>query len=206
MTGEERVALWSSAEEGVRNLPVSQTLYYLGEPNVEFLGFVTQASLQNPKIFFLNFYSTSAWVFTYGSGDSFIGGGKAPSDSVLHYVPGCHELEQVVRAACLRAKPRHLEASEWMALHQGTGAAAIDIKVADTEFPSRFGDVFRASREYCTRQGVLRAVCHLQGFLEVFDLDDGKYGTEDFFLCQAVFRTDIGNNGEGDEERGLRVE
>ena len=135
----------------------------------------------------------------------FIRWSKTPAQRVFDDAPGCHELQQVVGPAAFGTDAGHLEPTERMAFNQRPRAATVDVEVADAEFPSSFGDIFRASRKYRTRQGILRAVCHLQGFLEVSCLHDSEYGPENLFLCQAVFRTDIGKNGERNKE-GVKSE
>ncbi len=72
-------------------------------------------------------------------------GGESSPDGVLGDHPGLHELQQVVRAAGLRAHPAHAGAAERLAPHHGAGDRPVDVEVAHPELPGRPHDVGRVA-------------------------------------------------------------
>jgi hydroxymethylpyrimidine pyrophosphatase-like HAD family hydrolase len=94
-------------------------------------------------------------------------GGEAAAERVLRDRPRQHELEQIVRPACLRADARQLEAAERLAVHQRPRDLAIDVQVADAELALHPRDVLRAARVQAARQRVFRSVGDLQSVRQV---------------------------------------
>src|SRR3954452_16571545 len=72
-------------------------------------------------------------------------GGEAAAHLVLGDRSRQHELQQVVRAAGLRADAAQLEPAEGLAVHQRTRALAVDVQVADAEPALHLLQVARAA-------------------------------------------------------------
>src|SRR6476620_7090863 len=61
------------------------------------------------------------------------------------FADGFHlcEQKQIIRAAGLRVRSRHVEAAKWMCTHNGSGALAVDVEIAHVELALGQRNLFR---------------------------------------------------------------
>src|SRR5258706_6278209 len=98
---------------------------------------------------------------------------------------GLHEQQQIVAAAGLGIRSRHVEAAERMDANKGAGAFAIEIEITDVKFTARVfqpGFVGRIDR---ARQAELRVIGYPQSVVIVVGLNHGEDGTKDLFLLDV---------------------
>src|SRR4051794_4442343 len=73
-------------------------------------------------------------------------------------------------------------------------AFPVDIKITHKELTFGLVHFSRIGAEDCASQTVLGIIGELQGVIEVLCFGDGKNGTENLFLEDTRFRTDISND------------
>src|SRR5580698_2105697 len=87
-----------------------------------------------------------------------------------------------------------LHSAEWE-MHFGADGGRVDVSDSSLEiaYPTEsFVDIFGVKRG---RKAVLDVVGDFDGVCEIFAGDDGNHRAEDFFLGDAHFRIDVGENG-----------
>src|SRR5437879_8451534 len=92
---------------------------------------------------------------------------EALADRVLGHRTRLDELQEVVRAARLRADAREAVAAEGLAADARPGDGAVHVEVPGAEFVRGTPDVHRRAREEAAREGVGRVVREREGVLEV---------------------------------------
>src|SRR2546425_7606151 len=118
---------------------------------------------------------------------------------------GLREEQQIIRAARLAVRPRHVEASEGVDTDQRSRALAVDVEVARVAQPLRLLDMLRPVRVHRSRQTVLRPVGDLDRLVEVLRRNEGKDGPEDLLLSDPRVGSDVRDHGRLDEETWSRT-
>ena len=77
-------------------------------------------------------------------------GNQAASHSILGHGTGFHKLQKIVRPAGFRTDTRHLESAERLSFHDGARASAVEVEIADPEFPTASLKVLGAAAENST--------------------------------------------------------
>src|SRR5271168_1795283 len=103
-------------------------------------------------------------------------------------------MKEIVFAAGFGVGAGHVEAAEGVGADHGAGAFAIQIKIADVEGFFGFFDFLGIFGVDGAGKAELRVVGDFQRLLEVFRFDDSQNGAEDFFLGDARFGIDVGDD------------
>ena len=101
---------------------------------------------------------------------------------------GAGKLGQVAGASRLCPAAAHFEPPERLAAYHGPRDSAVDVEVSDAQQPARFCDARGAAGIQPRREGILRAPCDFQRFLEAGCPMDRQDGSEKLFLHQTVAR------------------
>ena len=96
-------------------------------------------------------------------------GGEASAEGVFGDGSGEEEFFEVAGPAGLRASdPGEFEASERLAVNEGSGDGPVDVDITNSKGSLDLGDIRRAPGVEATGEGVLRSVGDLEGVVEVF--------------------------------------
>ena len=108
-------------------------------------------------------------------------------------------MQKIVRTAGFGADAGKFQTPERLALDDGAGDTAVDIKIADVKFPARFFDVRRRPRENAAGQSEGGIVGNVQRLIEGFSVDDRQDRAKNLFLGNPAFRRDVTENRRPDE-------
>ncbi len=89
------------------------------------------------------------------------------------------KLQQVIISACLAAETAQLEATEWLALYQRGGYAAIDVEISHLQFPFRLFNVIGIAGIKPAGQGKAGPVGDRDCLIKIPGAHDREYRPED---------------------------
>src|SRR5580692_10122143 len=92
---------------------------------------------------------------------------------------GLGKQKQVVCAACFGVGSTHVEAAEGMCSDHGSGAFAIEVKIADVELLASAIELFAGACVDGSGEAVLGVVGDSEGIVEAMRFDDGQDWAKD---------------------------